>query len=52
MGLAILAQEIASALGIEKNKVIKELKGRQDIAYLRGNGDEWRIPTGDLEFDL
>jgi hypothetical protein len=50
---ANLVQEIVSDLGIERDRVNKELRKRQDLNWLR-DGDFWRIPghEHELEFDL
>lgn len=48
---AILCQEISGDLGIDRTKVSRELKAREDIQWLR-EGDAWRIPAHDQEFDL
>lgn len=49
MGHEILVQEIAAGMGIEKDKVKRELRSRGDIQWLR-EGNFWRIPV--QEFDL
>lgn len=48
---SILAQTIHSDLGVDKKKVSNELRGRQDIQWLR-DGDFWRLPATEQEFDL
>lgn len=48
---AILCQEIAGDLTLDRQRVNRELRNRQDIQWLR-DGDTWRIPAHDQEFDL
>jgi len=47
----ILCQEISGELGIDRLKVNSELRKRQEIQFLR-DGDVWRIPSSNQEFDL
>jgi len=48
---AILCQEISGDLGIDRVKVSRELRGREDLGWLR-DGDWWRIPAQETDFDL
>lgn len=47
---AIMCQELAGDLGLDRQKVNQELRKRDDIQWMR-DGDFWVIPKGQ-EFDL
>lgn len=48
----ILCQDIAGDYALDRTKVSRALKSREDIAWLRDGENDWRLPTDGKVFDL
>lgn len=51
ISIAVLAQDISSEFRIEKAVVLREIRSRGDIQWMR-DGEYWRVPVEEMEFDL
>lgn len=50
-GFKTLCQDIAAELHIDQKKIERTLNANKDLQWLR-EGNNWRLPPTDLEFDL